>query len=136
VRQQAYQIVLASDFNVEARLGGVPDGLGLVACADQAVFVGLRVGDQVNLSVTYDGDPLMFPSNVVITNLELDGTDSWFEFKVAEAFDPALDTGTEASGNVYAGDNILNVVMLQRANHAPGSIKDEGFNVHIRYVAD
>ena len=98
---------------------------------------GLRVGDEVALSVTYDGDPLMFPGTKnKVTKINLDGVDSWFEFKVADAIEPALSSGTAASGTVYAGDNIVNVVMLQRANHAPGTIEDEGFNVHIRYFAD
>ena len=103
---------------------------------ESAALNGLRVGDEVALSVTYDGDPLLFPGNNKVTKINLDGTDSWFEFKVATALDPVLDVEVAASGTVIAGDNLLDVVTMQRSNHAAGSIKDEGFSVHFRYFAD
>lgn len=103
---------------------------------ESAALNGLRENDEVNLSVTYDGDPLVFPSNVKVTKINLDGTDSWFEFKVPTAFEPALSTGTSASGTVYAGNNLLDIITLQRSNHAAGSIKNEGFSVHVRYFAE
>ena len=99
-------------------------------------LIGLRAGDQVALSVTYDGDPLSFPSNVTVTNVNVDGSDSWFEFTMPTAFDPVLDYNTSASGNVYAGANLVNVVTMQRDNYAPGSIRDEYTGVHVRYFGD
>jgi hypothetical protein len=98
---------------------------------------GLRVGDQVNIDATYtlNAAPVAVNfSNVTVTAINVDGTDSWFEFKTTTALDPALDV--EVTGDVYAGDNLLDVITLQRSNHAAGSIKDEGFEVHLRYFAD
>jgi hypothetical protein len=91
-------------------------------------LIGLRVGDQVSADLTVDGDPFNF-SNVVVTNVVVDGVDSYFEFVQAEATDPAIDFA--ATGTVYAGTNLLNVVTLQRRR-----IVNEGQQVNVRYFAD
>jgi hypothetical protein len=101
-----------------------------------AGLIGLREGDEVNLSVNYDGDPLSLPNNSKVTAINNDGSASWFEIKVSEAFDPALDFNTSADGTVYAGNNLVNVITMQRDNYSPGMIVDEYTGVHVRYFGD
>lgn len=97
-----------------------------------AYLNGLRVGDQVYINtVSYgEGDEVNF-NTVTVTKVNEDGENSWFEFKVDEAFDPALDSPADAS--VFAGPNLVNVITVQRFWNAAGSIKNEGTNVHVRY---
>ena len=95
---------------------------------------GLRVGDEVSINSNYDGTDYDW-TNVKVTALALDETDSWFEFEEAAVISPAIDTLIDA-GTVFAGDNLVDVVTLQRSNHAAGSIKNEGFEVHYRCFTD
>ena len=95
-------------------------------------LIGLREGDQVNFSVNYDGDPLSLPSNSVVTAVNVDGDSSWFEIKTPTD----LNLDGSADGTVYAGDNLINVVTMQRDNYAPGMIVDEYTGVHVRFIAD
>lgn len=109
--------ITASDTDVAVWGGGYPGG----------DLIGLRVGDQVNLSVTYDGDPLIFPSDIVVTKVFVDGVNSYFEVVTPEA----LDVNGSATGTVYAGANLVDVVTLQRR-----LIVNEGQQVNVRYFAD
>lgn len=99
-----------------------------------AALLGLRVGDQVELdSVEYDSNPVSF-GVVTVTAVNNDGGNSWFEFKLAEAPETAYDDS--ATGTVYAGPNLVDIVTVQRPNQtAPGAIVDEGRNVNIRYFS-
>jgi hypothetical protein len=98
----------------------------------QAYLVGLKVGDKVyvdNTEVVFnDGNP------VTITAVNEDGEDSWIEFTTAEDFDPALDTS--ASGTVWPGPDLVNVVTVMRYWNQPGDIKDEGTNIYLRGLGD
>lgn len=104
---------------------------------------GLRVGDQVNIDATYNANASNVVVNfndVTVTAINVDGTDSWFEFELPTApgtpYDYELINASTIHSTVYAGTNLVNVITLQRSNHAAGSIKDEGFEVHLRYFAD
>lgn len=100
--------------------------------ASNAALIGLAEGDQVELAnVEYDGDPVSF-GVVTVTKLNNDGSNSWFEFKLAEAPETAYDDS--ATGDVYAGPNLVNVITVQRPNNtAPGAIVNEGRNINVRY---
>lgn len=114
--------VTAYDTNWNTWGGGYPEG----------ALVGLRVGDEVNFSVDYDGGPLSLPSNSKVTAVNVDGSNSWFEIETPTE----LNLDASASGTVYAGNNLLNVITMQRANYAPGMIVDEYTGVHLRYIGD
>jgi hypothetical protein len=89
-------------------------------------LVGLRINDKV-----YIDTPLHnFPQAVTITALNADGTSSWIEFETAT--DLGLDSDT--TGNIWAGPDLTNVVTLMRWVE-PGDIRDEGYNVHVRYLS-
>lgn len=108
--------VWAFDDNVSG--GGYPEGY----------LVGLRVGDEVYISNNeYD-----FGSKSVVTAVNEDGENSWFEVKVDN--DPQLDT--TANGTVYAAyqGNIANVITLIRGWNQPGDIRDEYTNIYARYI--
>lgn len=102
--------------------------------ASNAALIGLRAGDQLNLSVNdSEEDPITFANPVTVTNVNNDGDNSWFEFTTAEA----MNLDTNASGTVYAGPNLINVVTVQRPNQtAPGAIVDEYRNINVRYFGD
>jgi len=95
----------------------------------QAYLVGLKVGDKVypdNNEVDFGTSP------VTVTAVNEDGEDSWFEFEVAEAFDPALDT--TADGTVWPGPDLEDVITVMRYWNQPGDIKDEGTNIYLRAI--
>ena len=99
-------------------------------------LIGLRVGDELNLSnLTDTSDPAVSLElgTVKVTKVNNDGDQSWFEFKSATEL--ALDTA--ASGTVYAGPNLVNIVTVQRPNHtAPGAIANVERWVNVRYIGD
>jgi hypothetical protein len=93
---------------------------------EQAFLVGLKAGDKVYV----DNDYQTFNELVTITKVNEDGEDSWIEFEVAEAFDPALDD--YANGTIWAGPDLHNVVTVMRYWNQPGGIVDENVNVYLR----
>ena len=100
----------------------------------QGALNGLRVGDELYFtSLLFDGDPGTDFGTIKVTKINDQGEDpaTYFEFKVAEVIDPALDT--VATGSVWAGPNLVNVITLQRFWNPAGSIKNAGTNVHVRY---
>lgn len=103
----------------------------------QGALNGLKVGDELYFTeLLFDGDPTGLDlGNIKVTKINDEGEDSatFFEFKVAEAIEPALDT--VASGYVWAGPNLVDVITLQRFWNAAGSIKNPGTNVHVRYFS-
>lgn len=106
-------------YDTDASGGGYP----------QAYLVGLKAGDEVFI----DNDLYDFGSDpVVITSFNEDGEDSWIEFET----DSDLELNGEAMGTIWAGPNLYNVITVQRSWNAPGSIKNENVNVHVRYLAD
>lgn len=105
-------------YDTNAAGGGFPQGY----------LVGLREGDEVWIGYSeFD-----FGSKSVVTAVNEDGTDSWFEVKVDA--DPSLDT--PSGGTVFAasGGNIANVITLIRDWNQPGSIKNEYTNIYARYI--
>ena len=92
----------------------------------QAYLVGLRVGDKVY--VNNDLEP--FSDLVTITAVNEDEEDSWIEFEVENAFEPALDDS--AAGNIWAGPELERVITVMRGWNQPGDIKDEGTNIYVR----
>jgi hypothetical protein len=97
---------------------------------------GLRVGDELYFTdLLLDGDPAPDFGTVKVTKVNDQGEDAatYFEFKVTEAIDPALDI--VASGYVWAGPNLVNVITLQRFWNPAGSIKNPGTNIHVRYFS-
>lgn len=91
-------------------------------------LMGLRVGDEVKGNLTVDGDPFNF-TDAVVTALNVDGVNSWFEFEQAVATSPALDDA--ATGTVMAGANLVNVITLQRS-----TIRNEDQQVNVRVFND
>jgi hypothetical protein len=97
---------------------------------------GLRIGDELYFTnLEFDGDPANDFGTITVTALNDEGEDpaTYFEFKVSDAIDPALDT--VATGSVWAGPNLVNVITLQRFWNPAGSIKQPGTNIHVRYFS-
>jgi len=92
----------------------------------QAYLVGLRAGDKVYVNNNLEP----FSDLVTITAVNEDGTDSWIEFEVESAFEPALDGS--ATGNIWAGPELERVITVMRGWNQPGDIKDEGTNIYVR----
>lgn len=101
----------------------------------QGALNGLRVGDELYFTaLAIDSTPTDFGTIKVTKVNDLgENPGTYFEFKVAETIDPALDAA--ATGEVWAGPNLVNVITLQRFWNASGSIKNEGTNVHVRYFS-
>jgi len=95
---------------------------------DDVALVGLRVGDKVWV----DNNLEDFGDLVTITALNADGTASWIEFETATA----LNLDDSAIGNIWAGPDLVNVITLMRFWNQPGDIKNEGTNIHVRYLND
>lgn len=102
----------------------------------QGALNGLRVGDELYFtSLLFDGDPGTDFGTIKVTKINDQGEDpaTYFEFKVTEVIDPALDT--VATGSVWAGPNLVNIITLQRFWNPAGSIKNPGTNIHVRYFS-
>jgi hypothetical protein len=93
---------------------------------NDAALVGLKAGDKVWV----DNDLYDFGDLITITKVNADGEDSWIEFETATD----LNLDDTAAGNVWQGPDSENVITLQRFWNEPGSIKDEGTNIHVRYL--
>ena len=92
-------------------------------------LVGLKSGDKVWVDSSYGS----FPDLVTITNVSdnLEYNDqSYIEFKVES--DPALDD--YASGTIWPGPDLEDVITVQRFWNQAGDIRDEWTNVHVRYL--
>ena len=92
----------------------------------EAYTVGLKAGDEVWV----DNNEVDFGNIVTITKVNEDGENSWIEFEVTEAYDPALDTS--ANGTIWAAGNTVDKITMMRGWNQPGDIKDEGTNIYIR----
>jgi hypothetical protein len=110
--------VTASDTDVANWGAGYPGG----------DLIGLRVGDMVSAALTVDGHPFNF-TDAIVTKVNVNGVNSYFEFEQVAATEPAIDFA--ATGTVYAGTNLVDVVTLQRR-----TIVNEGQQVNVRYFAD
>ena len=107
--------VWAYDENVSG--GGYPE----------QYLIGLRAGDKVWI----DDDAISNTSNeVTVTAVNEDGENSWFEFDAGSE----LNLDTNASGSVWAGSNLQNVITMQRSWNNPGDIRNEGTNIYCRYI--
>lgn len=95
---------------------------------NELALVGLKVGDKVWV----DNNLEDFGDLVTITALNADGEDSWIEFETATA----LNLDDSALGNIWAGPDLVDVITIQRFWNQPGDIKDEGTNIHVRYLND
>ena len=99
-----------------------------------AALIGLRTGDELyftNLEI--DTDPVDF-GTIKVTNVNNDGDNSWFEFKLATAPVTAYDAA--ATGDVWAGPNLVEIVTVQRPNvTAPGDIVNVDRWVNVRYFS-
>lgn len=93
---------------------------------NDAALVGLKAGDKVWV----DNDLYDFGDLITITKVLADGSDSYIEFETATE----LNLDDTAAGNVWQGPDSENVITLQRFWNEPGSIKDEGTNIHVRYL--
>lgn len=94
---------------------------------------GLRVGDELHFTLDIGSGPTTVDFGTVkVTKVNEDGENSWFEFKVGTAPDPAYDDA--AVGTIYGGENLVNVITVQAAGGggAAGNVKDEGYNVWTR----
>lgn len=91
-------------------------------------LVGLRAGDQVwvdNNQIDFGIDP--------VTITAVDTVDrEWIEFEATEEY----DFDAPASGNIYAGPNIDQVITLQRYWNPAGAIVNENRNIHTRYLGN
>lgn len=96
-----------------------------------AYLIGLKKGDQVEISVSGENfGPFDFTPYKTVTAVNNAGESSWFEFKNGEA---VVGLDESATGTVYAGPNLVNVLTTQRSNTSEGEIVDEGRNVNTRY---
>jgi hypothetical protein len=89
-------------------------------------LVGLRAGDQIwvsNNQIDFGIDPVTITARDTVDN-------AWIEFEAAEEY----NYDGPASGNIYAGPNIDNVVTLQRYWNPAGAIVNENRNIHVRYL--
>ena len=93
---------------------------------DDAALVGLKAGDKVWV----DNDLSDFGDLITITQVNADGENSWIEFET----ETELNLDDYAAGNIWQAPASENVITLQRFWNAPGSIKDEGTNIHVRYL--
>lgn len=107
-------------YDTDAAGGGAP----------QDYLVGLKVGDKVWI----DSDYGTFPDLVTLTAVNEDGEDSWIEFEVTEAPDPALDD--VAMGTIWPGPDLVDVITVMRYWNQPGDIKDEGTRIYARYLGE
>jgi hypothetical protein len=94
-------------------------------------LMGLRVGDQVkgNLTITTDPTSAFNFTDAVVTAINVNGVNSWFEFEQAVATSPAIDHA--ATGTVMAGANLVNVITLQRS-----TLRNEDQSVNVRVFND
>jgi hypothetical protein len=125
--------VTAYDHNWNSWGGGYPEG----------ALIGLRKGDQVNIDASYISNTVptsLTFSDVTVTAINVDGSDSWFEFELTTApetpYDYELLNSVTIHSTVYAGTNLVNVITMQRANYEAGMIVDEYTGVHVRYFED
>ncbi|CAB4153293.1 hypothetical protein UFOVP621_69 [uncultured Caudovirales phage] len=93
-------------------------------------LMGLRVGDQLKGTITITTDPTssVVLNNAVVTKVNVDGVNSYFEYERALAT-PAIDHA--ATGTIIAGTNLVNVITLQRS-----TLRDEGQQVNVRVFND
>jgi hypothetical protein len=94
----------------------------------QAYLVGLRAGDKVSV----DTGAYYFADLVTITAVNEDGENSWIEF-VTET---AINYDDSASGNIYAGPDLVNVITVMRSWNQPGAILNENTNIYVRGLSD
>jgi hypothetical protein len=93
-------------------------------------LMGLRVGDQLKGTITITTDPTssVVLNNAVVTKVNVDGVNSYFEYERALTT-PAIDHA--ATGTIIAGTNLVNVITLQRSE-----IRDVGQQVNVRVFND
>lgn len=93
-------------------------------------LMGLRVGDQLSGTITITTDPTssVVLSNAVVTEVNVDGVNSYFEYERALTT-PAIDHA--ATGTIIAGTNLVNVITLQRS-----TIRNEDQSVNVRVFND
>ena len=96
---------------------------------DELALVGLRVGDKIWV----DNSEYDFGGPVTITALNADGEASWLEFEYTEE---PVELDTEAMGTIWPGPDLVNVITVVRFWNPEGSIKNEGTNIHVRYLGD
>lgn len=98
-------------------------------------LVGIRSGDQVWVSTGafdfYSGD--YYNTVSVVTNVDTE-SGAWFEFEYAGTIDPALDD--TATGTVWAGPNLVNVITVIQPWNPVGATVNENTNIHARYVGE
>jgi hypothetical protein len=101
----------------------------------QGALNGLRVGDELYFtSLEIDEVPTSLGTiKVTAVNDEGEEPETYFEFEVSEAYSPDIDE--LATGYVWAGPNLEDVITLQRFWNAAGSIKNPGTNIHVRYFS-
>jgi hypothetical protein len=99
--------------------------------ASNEALIGLRQGDQLYFTqLEVDTDPTDF-GTITVTEVSNDGSDSWFEFKSSTN----LNLDAAATGSVWAGPNLVNIITVQRPNRtAPGMVANEGRNINVRYI--
>jgi hypothetical protein len=93
-------------------------------------LMGLRVGDQLSGTITITTDPTseVVLNNAVVTKVNVDGVNSYFEYERALTT-PAIDNA--ATGTIIAGTNLVNVITLQRS-----TLRDEDQQVNVRVFND
>ena len=97
-------------------------------------LVGLKAGDKVWVDNNlYDFGPQLVTITAVNNDPNVDdGT--WIEFKTETALDPALDD--YASGTIWPGPDLVNVITVQRFWNLRETIKNEGTRIHVRYLGE
>jgi hypothetical protein len=98
------------------------------AAWDDSYLVGIRVGDKVWVENSlYD-----FGDIITVTAINEDGEDSWIEFETATA----LNLDDSATGTIWAGPDLVDVITVQRFWNLPGDIRDENTNIYTRCLGD
>ena len=89
-----------------------------------SALVGLRAGDKVWI----DNSEYDFGDVMTITKVNDDGEDSWIEFEYTEE----LELDDSATGTVWPGPDLQDVVTVVRYWNEEGDIVNTGRNIYVR----
>jgi hypothetical protein len=93
----------------------------------QAYLVGIKPGDKLFPDNNLQGFGL-----VTVTAVNEDGENSWIEFET----ETALNLDDFATGTIWAGPDLVNVITVIRSWNLEGAIVDENRNIYVRYLGD
>ena len=99
------------------------------AAWDDSSLVGIRVGDKVWVDNNYQD---FGQSPVTVTAINEDGENSWIEFETTDV----LNLDDSATGTIWAGPDLVDIITVQRFWNMPGDIRNENTNIYTRCLGD